>query len=149
MLGLLLGLDLRVTKQPHECLQGLLTSCMQQTDFKSMPSQVICLAAAIKVTQQAEQAIEAGKLPSLQVYFPTSTALLSPVLQLPHTHASGPHLKRHMSPCNAAQVHTVCSPKLREQHCHMLYCTNTIDQTALGLCVSDLVSLSVVLTYLL
>ncbi|KAL0047749.1 hypothetical protein WJX82_010930, partial [Trebouxia sp. C0006] len=47
-------------------LQGLLTSCMQHTDFKSMPSQVLCLAAAIKFTQQAEQAIEAGKLSSLQ-----------------------------------------------------------------------------------
>ena len=41
---------------------------MQHTDFKSMPSQVLCLAAAIKFTQQAEQAIEAGKLSSLQVW---------------------------------------------------------------------------------
>ncbi|DBA90074.1 TPA: hypothetical protein ACH3X2_004335 [Trebouxia sp. C0005] len=47
-------------------LQGLLTSCMQHTDFNSMPSQVLCLASAIRFTQQAEQAIEAGKLSSLQ-----------------------------------------------------------------------------------
>lgn len=67
---LLPNLDVVVTTQPHECLQGLLTSCMQHTDFKSMPSQVICLTAAIKFTQQAEQAIEAGKLPSLQVCSP-------------------------------------------------------------------------------
>lgn len=49
-------------------VQGLLTSCMQHTDFKSMPSQVICLAAAINFTQQAEQATEAQQLASLQVY---------------------------------------------------------------------------------
>ena len=53
---------------PNYTMQGLLTSCMQHTDFKSMPSQVLCLAAAIKFTQQAEQAIEAGKLSSLQVW---------------------------------------------------------------------------------
>ncbi len=53
---------------PNCTMQGLLTSCMQHTDFKSMPSQVLCLAAAIKFTQQAEQAIEAGKLSSLQVW---------------------------------------------------------------------------------
>ena len=48
-------------------LQGLLTSCMQHTDFKSMPSQIICLAGSIRFTQQAEQAIEAGQLKTLQV----------------------------------------------------------------------------------
>ena len=53
---------------PNYTMQGLLTSCMQHTDFKSMPSQVLCLAAAIKFTQQAEQAIEAGKLSNLQVW---------------------------------------------------------------------------------
>ncbi len=56
-----------VPTPPNYTVQGLLTSCMQHTDFKSMPSQVLCLAAAIKFTQQAEQAIEAGKLSSLQV----------------------------------------------------------------------------------
>ncbi|KAL3130926.1 hypothetical protein ABBQ38_000251 [Trebouxia sp. C0009 RCD-2024] len=47
-------------------LQGLLTSCMQHTDFKSMPSQVICLAGSIKFTQQAEQAIQQQQLKTLQ-----------------------------------------------------------------------------------
>lgn len=71
--------QLMITVMPHNnpsycyetddkvCLQGLLTSCMQHTDFKSMPSQVICLAGSIQFTQQAEQAIETGKLIRLQV----------------------------------------------------------------------------------
>ena len=40
---------------------------MQHTDFKSMPSQIICLAGSIRFTQQAEQAIETGQLSNLQV----------------------------------------------------------------------------------
>ena len=40
---------------------------MQREDFKSMPSQVLCLAAAIKFTQQADTAIETGRLSNLQV----------------------------------------------------------------------------------
>lgn len=40
---------------------------MQRTDFKSMPSQVICLAGTINFTQQAEQAIQQGQLKTLQV----------------------------------------------------------------------------------
>ena len=56
-----------VPPPPNYTVQGLLTSCMQHTDFNSMPSQVLCLASAIRFTQQAEQAIEAGKLSSLQV----------------------------------------------------------------------------------
>lgn len=48
-------------------VQGLLDKCVQQTDFKSMPSQVLCLAAALTFTQQAEQAIASGSLAQLQV----------------------------------------------------------------------------------
>ena len=44
-----------------------MTSCMQHEDFKSMPSQVLCLAASTKFTQQAENAVESGQLSSLQV----------------------------------------------------------------------------------
>ena len=48
-------------------LQDLLGKCVQHTDFKTMPSQVLCLAAALTFTQQAEQAITNGTLAQLQV----------------------------------------------------------------------------------
>ena len=67
---------------PNNTMQGLLTSCMQHTDFKSMPSQVLCLAAAVKFTQQAEQAIESGKLSSLQVWCSYLTPYLIDVLKV-------------------------------------------------------------------
>ena len=47
--------------------QDLLVKCVQHTDFKTMPCQVLCLAADLTFTQQAEQAIRTGTLPQLQV----------------------------------------------------------------------------------
>ena len=48
-------------------VQGLLEKCLQQTEFKTMPSQILCLAGALTFTQQAEQAIANGALAQLQV----------------------------------------------------------------------------------
>lgn len=51
-------------------LQELLGKCLGHTDFRAMPSQILCLAAAVTFAQQAEQAITTGTLLQLQVSLP-------------------------------------------------------------------------------
>ena len=97
---------------PLLLMQGLLADCMQRMEFKTMPSQILCLAAAIKFTQQAENAIETKQLTNLQASFPCS-AILSlcqamMLLQTDTTQNLSASFALHFILCHWKEVYREC-----------------------------------------